>query len=193
MFVTCARALLSTWLHHRHSSSNTPNLSTTQQLAYLGGEGGTGKTRIILSLVAFARAWDRPQSVVTMAMTRTAALNIGGQTAHSLLGFTNIITKALPYTFTVGQSTILNMIDLLVVDECSMICQSHLSRIHGSLEAARNQAKVSYGDLHVLLAGDFFQLPPTQGHPLFADPSLRHGYVSPHDQEGFCFAVPRHL
>ena len=50
---------------------------------YLGGQAGTGKTQIIKALKYFAKSWDFPDSIVTMAYTGKAALGCLGTTIHS--------------------------------------------------------------------------------------------------------------
>lgn len=53
---------------------------------YLGGEGGTGKTRVIEALQYLAKAWCRPRAIRTCAPTGIAASLVRGQTVHSMLG-----------------------------------------------------------------------------------------------------------
>lgn len=54
-----------------------------QMIAYLGGEAGTGKSTVIHAILRFARGWNRPRTVDTMAFTGVAAINIDGKTIHS--------------------------------------------------------------------------------------------------------------
>ncbi|EPS93696.1 hypothetical protein FOMPIDRAFT_1085568, partial [Fomitopsis schrenkii] len=63
---------------HRHDS--------TPLRMYIGGIGGTGKSTVIKSIMAFLRARGEANRFLVLAPTGTAACNIDGQTYHSALG-----------------------------------------------------------------------------------------------------------
>ncbi len=67
--------------------------SSKQLVMFLGGCGGTGKSRIIQAFLDFARRWHSSSTVVVSATSGIAAMLIGGCTLHSALG---IGTKANP-------------------------------------------------------------------------------------------------
>jgi ATP-dependent exoDNAse (exonuclease V) alpha subunit len=52
---------------------------------YIGGEGGTSKTRIIEAVVAAMTLLHRDREIILMAPTGAAADNIDGNTFHSSL------------------------------------------------------------------------------------------------------------
>ncbi|GAQ02981.1 hypothetical protein ALT_0302 [Aspergillus lentulus] len=70
-----------TWADHPYDSSRR-----NQTLLYVGGEGGTGKTQIVKAIVAGMKLIGRKDEVVLMALTGSAADNIGGNTYHTSLG-----------------------------------------------------------------------------------------------------------
>ncbi|KAH7108788.1 hypothetical protein EDB81DRAFT_609597, partial [Dactylonectria macrodidyma] len=57
-----------------------------QMLLYVGGEGGTGKSRVIKAIVAGMDLMMRKHEVILMAPTGAAADNISGNTYHTSLG-----------------------------------------------------------------------------------------------------------
>lgn len=62
-----------------------PNKGENSLLLYCGGEGGTGKSRVIGAIRNFFKAILREDEIVVLATTGVAADNIGGSTIHSLL------------------------------------------------------------------------------------------------------------
>ena len=77
----------------------------------MGGAGGTGKSRVVSCLIAFTKSWNRPNSIVTVAVTGKAASNIQGATIDAL--FVKAKSEARRHMF--------NTMDLLIIDECSMV------------------------------------------------------------------------
>ncbi|OWZ10379.1 ATP-dependent DNA helicase [Phytophthora megakarya] len=63
----------------------------------------------------------------------------------------------------------------LVVDDESTMCKLTLARLDRLLRAAKRVADVPFGGVHVVLVGDFLQLPPVGAEPLYRHPiSSRH-------------------
>ena len=126
----------------------------TQHFIYLTGAAGTGKTTLI------ERVKDECLlKKMVVAPTGVAALNIGGSTINSAfrIGFD---------TFPVMQESkdprfkkLLKNLELLIIDEISMVRAPMLDAISETLQIHRNSSK-PFGGLHVLACGDLFQLPP---------------------------------
>lgn len=53
---------------------------------YLGGAGGTGKSRVLGAVRLLARSWAAAEHLLLTATTGVAAVNIGGSTIHSAIG-----------------------------------------------------------------------------------------------------------
>lgn len=53
---------------------------------YLGGMGGTGKSRVIQALMKFFEMRNESHRIIVVAPTGNAAALIGGHTYHSVLG-----------------------------------------------------------------------------------------------------------
>lgn len=151
-------------------------VNTTSGHIFLTGKAGTGKTTFLkeLSLKTY-------KSFVIVAPTGIAALNAGGVTIHSQfllpLG-TFLPDRSLPVDFESGRNVytqntlarkhplnsarkqILRSIDLLVIDEVSMLRADVLDAIDYRLKAARGNFRKSFGGVQLLLIGDLYQLPP---------------------------------
>jgi hypothetical protein len=96
---------------------------------------------------------------MVVAPTGIAALNIGGTTINSAfrIGFDTIpvITKSKDPRF----AKLLRNLELLIIDEVSMVRAPMLDAISQSLQIHRNSEE-PFGGVHVLACGDLFQLPP---------------------------------
>ena len=125
-----------------------------QQFIFLTGAAGTGKTTL---LERVKNQLSLKKMVV--APTGIAALNIGGTTINSAfrIGFDTspAITKSKDPRF----NKLLKNLELLIIDEVSMVRAPMLDAISQSLQIHRNSQE-PFGGVHVLACGDLFQLPP---------------------------------
>lgn len=135
-------------------------------LMYVGGEGGTGKTRVIQAITELAKRLNVADSMVLCAPTGTAANNINGQTIHSVLNLSFSargggdrkkwkMEKHARYW--AGKR-------YLIIDEISMVDLAELEEIHQRLvmlKQSNNDQPLPFGGLDaIMLFGDFCQLPP---------------------------------
>ncbi|MFL2698306.1 MAG: ATP-dependent RecD-like DNA helicase [Gammaproteobacteria bacterium] len=125
-----------------------------QKFIFLTGAAGTGKTTL---LEYVKKQVDKKKIVV--APTGIAALNIGGTTINSAfrIGFDTIpqITKSKDPRF----AKLLKNLELLIIDEISMVRAPMLDAISQTLQIHRNSTE-PFGGIDVLACGDLFQLPP---------------------------------
>ena len=126
----------------------------TQHFIYLTGAAGTGKTTLI------ERVKDECLlKKMVVAPTGVAALNIGGSTINSAfrIGFDTfpVIQESKDPRF----EKLLKNLELLIIDEISMVRAPMLDAISETLQIHRNSSK-PFGGIHVLACGDLFQLPP---------------------------------
>lgn len=119
----------------------------------LHGRAGTGKTSLILSLR------DEGLRHVVLAPTGIAALNAGGQTIHKFFGIPPRIVNLDDIKPRHRLGSILRKIDLIVIDEISMVRADLLDVVDRSLRVHLDPDK-PFGGKKILLAGDFLQLPP---------------------------------
>ena len=126
----------------------------TQHFIYLTGAAGTGKTTLI------ERVKDECLlKKMLVAPTGVAALNIGGSTINSAfrigLDTFPVIQESKDPRF----KKLLKNLELLIIDEISMVRAPMLDAISETLQIHRNSSK-PFGGIHVLACGDLFQLPP---------------------------------
>ncbi len=134
-------------------------IETTNENVFLTGNAGTGKTTF-LNLLRTQTA----KRMVVLAPTGVAAINAKGQTIHSF--FQLPFTPFLPeYKKEEGQIkkekiNIFRTIDLLVIDEISMVRADLLDAIDDRLREYRRQRHLPFGGVQCLFIGDLQQLPP---------------------------------
>lgn len=130
---------------------------------FLTGKAGTGKTTFLRSLVK-----DSPKRMIILAPTGIAAINAGGMTIHSFfqLPFAPYVPGTAfggdaQYRFRFGREklNIMRSIDLLVIDEISMMRADLLDAVDDVLRRFRRNDR-PFGGVQLLLIGDIQQLLP---------------------------------
>jgi hypothetical protein len=135
-----------------------------QMIAYLGGEAGTGKSTVVHGLLAFSKMWGREGSVETLAFTGVAAINVKGRTMHSARNLKLNGAQNNP-TPTVEMKSRFTRVVLVIIDEISMTDQALLGGTDlASRSLAGNTNKIM-GGRHIMLIGDWLQLPSVAGSP----------------------------
>lgn len=151
-------------------------VNSTSRHIFLTGKAGTGKTTFLRDLA------DRThKNYLICAPTGIAALNANGVTIHSqfLLPFGSFIpdpsyrltaeqergfhTREIlfrSHPLNAARQKVLQSLELLVIDEVSMLRADVLDAIDVRLRQAKNNWKRSFGGVQVLFIGDLFQLPP---------------------------------
>ena len=135
-------------------------IENTREHVFVTGRAGTGKSTLLNHL-----NWNTEKQIVIAAPTGVAALNVGGQTIHSL--FRLPIGLIADHDIEQNDATkkLLNTIDTLVVDEVSMVSADLLDAMDRSLRQARQKPHVPFGGVQVVLFGDPYQLAPVPGDP----------------------------
>ena len=149
----------------------TSTLLKDQLIGYVGGIAGAGKSEVIGALLTFAQLWGRRDTVETMAFTGLASLNVEGSTVHSSRGL-----ETFSYEFNNNESVIrkVRRIYLTIIDEVSMLGQ----KLCGAAEAVTRyirDTRLPWGGIHILLAGDFLQLPPVKCVSITRPPNEKNG------------------
>lgn len=128
---------------------------------FLTGEPGSGKTYTVLQFIT----WLREHNVETAitASTGIAATHIGGYTIHSWSGIGIEQDLSEEMLDRIGQKAhIVRRIrkaHVLIIDEISMLANGTFEMIDAVCRYVRHDER-AFGGLQVVLAGDFFQLPP---------------------------------
>ena len=133
-------------------------IETTQEHIFVTGRAGTGKSTLLNHL-----ADNTSKQIVICAPTGVAALNVGGQTIHSLfrLPIGVIADHDIPQTAELRK--LLGTIDTVVIDEVSMVNADLLDAVDRSLRQARQRPREPFGGAQVVLFGDPYQLAPVPG------------------------------
>jgi ATP-dependent exoDNAse (exonuclease V) alpha subunit len=138
-------------------------INQTSEHLFLTGKAGTGKTTFLKHIRE-----DTHKNVVVAAPTGVAAINAGGVTLHSLFqlpfepyipGFSAVTSKKHLFRFAKQKLDLLKQLELLIIDEVSMLRADTLDAIDVTLRNIRRNHK-PFGGIQVLYIGDMFQLPP---------------------------------
>ena len=121
---------------------------------FITGRAGTGKSTL---LQIFRRSTNK--NVVVLAPTGVAALNVGGQTIHSLFGFPPRLIQSKDVRPNRRYKRLFQNLEILVIDEISMVRADVMEAIDYGLKLNRNSSK-PFGGVQVIFFGDLFQLPP---------------------------------
>ena len=126
---------------------------------FLTGKAGTGKTTFLRTVVA-----KSTKQMIVVAPTGVAAINAGGVTIHSFFQLdlaphipgakVNQINK-----FSKEKRKIIASIDLLIIDEISMVRCDLLDAIDSVLRRYRDHSR-PFGGVQLLMIGDLAQLTP---------------------------------
>ena len=140
-------------------------LQNTGTNLFLTGKAGTGKTTFLKRLKEVS-----PKRMIVVAPTGVAAINAGGVTIHSFfqLPFGPYIPSSPEYRggktdfknqFRKDKINIIRSMDLLVIDEVSMVRADLLDAISDVLRRYKDHSK-PFGGVQLLLIGDLQQLAP---------------------------------
>ena len=135
---------------------------------FLTGRAGTGKTTFLHHIKKYS-----PKRTVVVAPTGVAAINAGGVTIHSFLQipFGPYIPtyqrasmeedgkKNNVHRFRADKIKLVRSIDLLVIDEISMVRADLLDAVNDTLQRYRRNS-LPFGGMQVLMIGDLQQLAP---------------------------------
>ncbi len=141
----------------------------TNRNIFLTGKAGTGKTTFLRSLKE-----NTVKRMIVVAPTGVAAINAGGVTIHSFFqlpfgpilpadegsGYTrNAAPGRFEFRMNNEKINIIRSLDLLVIDEISMVRADLLDGIDEALRRYRRNSK-PFGGVQLLMIGDMQQLPP---------------------------------
>lgn len=146
----------------------------TDAIVYLTGKAGTGKTTFLKHIKATTE-----KNTIILAPTGVAAINAGGVTINSFfqipfgpfipedprlrsrtLGSENKESIFSTFKYSEEKREIIKNLELLIIDEISMVRADTLDVIDRLLRVFRNKPKLPFGGVQVILIGDTFQLPP---------------------------------
>ncbi len=131
----------------------------TGKSIFLTGKAGTGKTTFLKTVVE-----ESTKRTVVVAPTGVAAINAGGMTIHSFfqLPLSPFVPNAKVknrFDFSKEKRKIIASMDLLIIDEISMVRSDLFDAIDTVLRRFRNR-HVPFGGVQLLMIGDLAQLTP---------------------------------
>lgn len=151
-------------------------INNTNRHIFLTGKAGTGKTTFLKHIINHTH-----KNTIVAAPTGIAAINAGGVTLHSLFQLpfgafipsnylqsggsvsTQLSTpKSLLNNFQMNKTkrSMLQELELLIIDEVSMLRADLLDAIDTILRSVRRQRNVPFGGVQIMFIGDLLQLPP---------------------------------
>lgn len=123
---------------------------------FLTGSAGAGKSYTLRQFIKHAR--DRGLNVAVTASSGVAATILGGSTVHSFasIGIKNGITATDIYNIRKKKPVKdrLEQVDVLIIDEISMLHARQLNMVNYVLKSIRNDFR-PFGGVQVIVAGDF--------------------------------------
>lgn len=131
-------------------------LESSDRSVFVTGKSGTGKSTCLRKFVETTK-----KKVIVCAPTGKAAINVGGQTVHSLfripgshLDEDDILNAAK------RQSDVVKRADAIIIDEISMCRADLLQTVHNLMRLARHRPDLPFGGCQMIFFGDLLQLPP---------------------------------
>lgn len=150
-------------------------INQTNKSVFLTGKAGTGKTTLLKQIIKTTH-----KNTIVVAPTGIAALNAGGVTIHSMfqlpfaafipdfktnssfsenLKFENKSTISKHFRMNGNKKKLLINLELLIIDEVSMLRPDVLDAIDFMLQKTR-RSDLPFGGVQTLFIGDLLQLPP---------------------------------
>jgi len=149
-------------------------VNNTSRHVFLTGKAGTGKTTFLKHIKSYTH-----KSTIVIAPTGVAAINAAGVTMHSFFqlpfgpfipgtqrGFSNDDSVADKHSlfknirFNADKRDLLMELELLIIDEISMVRADMLDAMDTILRHFRKKPLHPFGGVQILYIGDMYQLPP---------------------------------
>ena len=136
----------------------------TNRCIFLTGKAGTGKTTFLRRLKQ-----ECPKQMAVVAPTGVAAINAEGVTIHSLFQLPPQLFLPTDETrrqlfaemqMRANKQRVLRNLELLVIDEVSMVRADLLDTIDAVLRHFKHRPTIPFGGVQLLVIGDLFQLSP---------------------------------
>lgn len=152
-------------------------IENTKDHIFITGKAGTGKSTLLQALKKTS-----PKKFVVAAPTGVAALNVGGQTVHSLFKLPAKFVHRSDIKVSKATQKLLSQIEMVIIDEVSMLRADLMDAIDEILQEARS-SRQAFGGVQMVMFGDLYQLPP-----IVADRELQQ-YFKDHYNSYYFFSA----
>lgn len=156
----------------------------------LTGPGGSGKTALIKKMVETSKAHGKNIQVCALTGCAAVLLNCQAKTIHSWAGIglangpADLVVKRIIANKTKTHNW--KKVDVLIIDEVSMMSQKIFEILDGIARGARKQkSHLPFGGIQLVFSGDFYQLPPVSSFS-----SVHDDYDDSAVSSAFCFESP---
>ena len=132
----------------------------TRRSLFLTGKAGTGKTTFLRDITRHTK-----KKHIVLAPTGVAAVNAGAMTIHSFFQFglgayvPGVVALQTGYHIRQAKLDLIRNLDLIIIDEISMVRADLLDHIDAELRRIR-RSYLPFGGVQLLMIGDLQQLPP---------------------------------
>lgn len=186
IFFEMTKACLIKWLQDITGTTTYTNAETDifpppmnlkmregQLVGIIHGQAGCGKTYLIHVIRHFIQLWtsnidgDLADELICAAPTNMAASAIDGDSIHAIFGINLDMNLKKNSKNATLHTESLQKCCLIILDEMSMIHKEYLDAIHQRLFIVTQEGNLLFGGKNIVLMGDFHQLRPVAGHPLY--------------------------
>jgi PIF1-like helicase len=163
-FSTAATALVETVLAKQaNNDASQPNVVPlpSQLLMQVVGPAGTGKSAVINALLYLTTRLGNRDNILTLSPSGVAAIAVDGLTCDS---FTNV-RQAGYQPLTKGIDALCDRyaaLNMVIIDEISLLKHIDFWLLDTRLREIMRKPDAPFGGLHVVLFGDFLQIPPVK-------------------------------
>lgn len=155
-------------------------IENSKRCLFITGKAGTGKSTLLRHFVTTTK-----KRCVVLAPTGLAAVQIGGATIHSFFRFAPQLLQPQDVQPDGRRSDLYNNVDVIIVDEVSMVRADLMQAMDIHLKKARKNTE-PFGGVQMVFFGDLFQLPPVVTEDVAQ-------YFFDHFGGPFCFQTPAWL
>lgn len=137
-------------------------IKDNKKLIFVSGKAGVGKSVLINYLKTYFRKPENKKNIFCCAPTGIAAINISAGTIHKTFGFPATLLTSENVFRKKDQASleILKELEVLIIDEISMVRADVMDAIDYSLRLNRRRSSEPFGGVQIVVVGDLFQLPP---------------------------------
>ena len=136
---------------------------------------------ISLSKVLIYKGGELEQPrILLLARTGVTSINVNGTTIHSGLGV-NVGGKLHPLNeqHRAALRNKLSEVRLIMIDEISIVSSVLFFQVNQRLnEIFRYSGKKPFAGFPVIVCGDFYQLPPVKGSPVYSSATSIKGFLA---------------